>query len=141
MSKLSLFLKQNQQLPEPVKKAVTASLRDENGEPLLWTLKPVTTAENDRIRKECAEEVPAKNGLFRTRVDTGKYIAKLLAASVVEPDLRNAELQDSYGVNKPEDLIREMIPVAGEYSALAEFVQELSGFDISMADKAEEAKN
>ena len=143
MGNLSLFLKSNQKMPKPVKKAVTKTLCDEKGKPLEWTIRPITSSENDALREACTVEVPVpgKPGIFRTKTDTSCYIAKLIAAAVVEPDLKNAELQDSYGVKKPEDLIRELVPIAGEYSALGEFIQDISGFDVSFGDKVEQAKN
>ena len=50
-------------------------------------------------------------------------------------------MQDSYGVTKPEDLIKEMIDNPAEYDDFAVFVQSYNGFDISMAEKVEQAKN
>ena len=38
----------------------------------------------------------------------------MVAASVVYPDLDNAELQDSYGVKRPEELLLEMVDDPGE---------------------------
>ena len=41
----------------------------------------------------------------------------------------------------PEELIKEMVDSPGEYSDLCDFVQGLSGFDVTLDDKVEEAKN
>ena len=64
-----------------------------------------------------------------------------MAASVVEPDLYNAELQDTYGVNTAEELITEMIDNPGEYNDFAAFIQKFNGFTETMDEKVEEAKN
>ena len=53
----------------------------------------------------------------------------------------DAELQDSYGVSKPEDLLLAMVDDPGEYNDLVNFVQKFQGFDISFDDKVEQAKN
>lgn len=140
MSKLNLFLKQNQKVKENTKYKATKSFTNENGEPLEWEIRAITTKENERIREECISIDRKKKGV-EPRMDIQKYIAKLICAAVVFPDLNNAELQDSYGVKKPEDLIKEMIPLSGEYNNLAEFVQSYSGFDIELPDQVEEAKN
>ena len=143
MSNLSLFLKKNKKVKENVFFAATKSLCDEKGEPLQWEVKALTTRESDDIRDDCTTEVPVKGkpNMFRQKVNSSKFGAKMLAASVVYPDLMNAELQDSYGVSTPEDLIKEMIDDPGEYNDFLAFVQEFNGFGTSMEDKVEEAKN
>ena len=70
-----------------------------------------------------------------------KYIAKIIVASVVEPNLNDKELQDSYGVMSAEDLIREMIDEPGEYSNFADFVTKFNGFDETFDEKYDKAKN
>lgn len=136
-------MKQNKQIKENVKFPAVSSLKDENGSPLLWELRQITSKENDLIRDECTCEIPiaGKPNMYRPKLNTSLYLRKLIAASVVYPDLYNAELQDSYGVKSPEDLICAMADEPGEYSELAAFVQKLNGFDISLEEKAEQAKN
>ena len=53
MSNFSKFMKANKIQKQNVFHAVTKSLMDENGEPLLWELKPLTTKENEAIREAC----------------------------------------------------------------------------------------
>lgn len=143
MSQFRLFMKQNKQPRENVKYPAVSSLRDENGEPLEWELRPVTSKENDLIRDECTAEIPVagKPNLYRPKLNASLYLRKLIAASVVFPDLYDAELQDSYGVKSPEELLCAMVDRPGEYGELAAFVQKLNGFDISLEEKAEQAKN
>jgi len=143
MSNLSLFLKKNKIQKENTTYPATKSLLDENGKPLLWTIKPLTTKENEDIRESCTYEVPVKGkpNMFRPKVNTNQYLAKMIVASVVEPNLNNAELQDSYGVKKPEDLLKEMIDDPGEYNEFAMFIQQFNGFNININDKVEEVKN
>jgi len=143
MSSLSMFLKKNKAVKENAFFPATASLCDEDGKPLLWEIKPLTTKDNDRIQNECMKEVPipGKPNMYRHKLDTNTYIGKLLTASVIFPDLYNAELQDSYGVKTPEELLIEIIDDPGEYNAFIQFVQKISGLDKMMAEQVEEAKN
>jgi hypothetical protein len=136
-------MKANKIAKETTKMAVTKSLVDENGNPLEWTIKPLTTRENDDIRDDCMRDVPVvgKPNVFRPKLDTSKYIAKMICACVVEPNLYDAELQDSYGVKSPEELLKEMVDDPGEYQELAAFIQNYNGFDTTLEDKVEEAKN
>ena len=143
MSDMSLFFKSNQKQKDNVFYTATKSLCDENGEPLKWEIRPISTRENDRLQDECTSEVqvPGKANRFRQRLNTSKYLGKLLTESVVYPDLLSAELQDSYKVNTPEDLLKEMISNPGEYSDFALFVQDYNGFDTSTTDLKDKAKN
>jgi hypothetical protein len=143
MSNLSLFLKKNKKVRANTFYAATKSLCDENGEPLKWEIKALTTAESEDIRTACTTEVqiPGKMGVYRPKVDSKLYVAKLIAACVVFPDIYNKELQDSYGVKTPEELIKQMVDNPVEYNNLAEFVQNYNGLDKTLDDKVEEAKN
>ena len=143
MSDISMFFKRNKAARENVFFPATKSLCDENSETLQWEIRPLSTKEDERIRDSCTKEVPipGKPNMYRNKIDASAYISKMLAASVVFPDLLNAELQDSYGVKEPEDLLKEMIDDPGEYSEFTVFVNKLNGFDISMQEQVDEAKN
>lgn len=142
MNSFAQFMKKNKVQRNNVKYAATKSLVDENGKPLLWELKPITTKQNEDLRDKCTVDVPVsgKPNLFRPKLVTKMYVAKLIAASVVYPDLYNKELQDSYGVTTPEDLLLEMVDDPAEYNEFVKFVQDMSGFE-SMSEKVDEAKN
>ncbi len=143
MSGISLFLKKNKIQKKNAKYAATKSLCDENGNPLEWEIRAISTIENEKLRESCTVEVqvPGKPNLFRPKLLSGKYVAAMLAASVVYPDLQNKELQDSYGAMTPEELIQLMVDDPVEYNDFAEFVQNFSGLDSTMQDKIDEAKN
>ncbi len=143
MSQFSRFMKQNKKAKENTTFPATKSLVDEKGNPLEWIIKPLTTKENDNIRDECMIDVPVKGkpNVYRPKLNTSKYIAKMMCACIVEPNLYDKELQDSYGVMTPDELLKEMIDDPGEYQALVAFVQEFNGFNTTLDDKVEEAKN
>jgi len=143
MSDLDRFLKQNKKVRENTTYIATKSLTDEKGNGLPWTIRPLTTKDNDRLRDECTLEVPVKGkpNVYRPKLDTSKYLAKMIVASVVEPNLNNKDLQDSYGVMTPEDLIKEMIDDPGEYNDFASFIQNFNSFTTTLDEKVEEAKN
>ena len=58
MGDLSRFLKKNKKKKENIKIPATMSLTDENGAPLLWEVKPLTTKEDNAIREACTVDVP-----------------------------------------------------------------------------------
>ena len=119
MSNLNLFLKKNKKVKANAFYPATKSLCDENGKPLEWEIRAIPTKDNEEIRVACTKEIPVngKSGVYRQKLDTSLYAAKLAAASVVFPDLYDKELQDSYGVTKPEELIKELLDDAAEYNA------------------------
>ena len=142
MSKFAKFMKANKTVKENSFYAATKSLTDDDGNALVWEFRHITSKENEAIRDDCTKEIPVvgKANLYRDKINSGLYLQKLIAASVVTPDLYDKELQDSYGVMTPEELLMAMMDDPGEYSDLAAFVKKLQGFT-SLEDKAQEAKN
>ena len=136
-------MKQNKIKKENTTFAPTKSLLDENGEPIKFIIKPLTTKENEDIREACTVDIPVtgKPNIFRPKLNTSKYLAKMLCSCIIEPNLFDKELQDSYGVMAPEDLIKEMIDDPGEYQDFVTFIQNFNGFNVSLEDKVDNAKN
>lgn len=142
MSNFSNFMKANKIQKQNVMHPVTKSLTDENGAPLLWEIRPLTTKENEAIRESCTRDIPVtgKPNMYRPKTDMNAYQTKLICAAIVNPDLNNAELQNSYGVMSAEELIKEMVDDPAEYTDLMVFVQQLSGFK-TLQEEVDEAKN
>ena len=102
-----------------------------------------SSKENEEIRESCTIDIPVtgKPNMYRPKLKSSLYIQRMIAASVVMPDQFDSELQDSYGVKTPEDLLMAMVDDPGEYNDLAAFVQKFHGFNVSFEDKVNEAKN
>jgi len=143
MSKFAKFMKSNKSVKENELHPVTKSLCDEKGIPLDWEFRHITSKENEEIRESCTVDLPVtgKPNVYRPKLKSSLYIRRMIAASIVVPDLFNADLQDSYGVKTPEDLLVEMVDDPGEYNDLAAYVQKFQGFNVSFEDKVNEAKN
>lgn len=143
MSKFSRFMKANKIAKPNEKYAPTTTLQDENGKPLKWEFKQITSKENEVLRDSCTIEVPVKGkpNLYRPKVKTAEYLAKMIVASTVYPDLYDKELQDSYGVMTPEELLYAMVDNAGEYQDFTMWMQKFQGFTKNLDDKVDEAKN
>ncbi|MBT9794545.1 hypothetical protein GPL02_16800 [Clostridium sp. MCC334] len=143
MSKFSRFMKANKVAKSNEKYAPTTTLSDENGQPLEWEFRHITSKENEAMRDECTVEVQVtgKPNMYRPKVLTSAYLAKMVVAATVYPDLYDAELQDSYGVKTPEDLLYAMVDDAGEYQNLTVWMQKFQGFSQTFEEKVNEAKN
>lgn len=141
MGSLKLFLKENKKKEENTKHIVTKSICDDKGEPVKWEFKHISTKEDEEIRSKCMTDVPVtgKPNVYRTKFDSASYLLKLLCKSIVYPELQNSELQDSYGVKTPEDLLCEIVDNPGEYQELCTWIQKFQGF-VPLQDKIDTAK-
>lgn len=142
MSGLSAFLAENALPADNIKYAASKRFLDDEGQPVEWELRALSSAEDEALRKTCRKRVPVpgKRGQYTQETDTDAYVGKLAAACTVFPDLRDSKLQDSYHVLGEEALLKAML-TAGEYAAYLEKVQEVCGFDTDMQELVDEAKN
>ena len=83
------------------------------GDEMLWRIRPMMQRENEEIWKRCGE-------------DEKRYQEMILAESVVFPDLKDATLQNSYGVIGAERLLARLL-LAGEYDCLRREVERING--------------
>lgn len=107
-----------------------------------FKVRSLTGEDVNRLRREATKRVlNRKTHQYETETDQNEFISKVVAESVVVPDLLNEKLQRSYGViGDPEKLLGAMLS-AGEYSVLANVVTELSHLDGDMNALVDEAKN
>lgn len=136
---LSAFFAQNveQEITEEV--VVSDRFKGEDGNPIPWKLRSMTEGENEAIRKSSQRKIKEK-GTMAIDLNAEEYMTKLVVASVVYPDLKDAELQTSYGVLGAEQLVKRML-LPGEYAELVAKVQEVNGFDKDINDLVEDVKN
>lgn len=139
---LSAFLAENAESVENVKHVVSSRFKDENGEPIPWVIRVISSEEDERLRRLCRKQVqiPGKKNVYVPQTDYDSYAGKLAAACTVEPNLNDTTLQDSYHVMGAENLLKAML-TAGEYASYVNKVQEVCGFDQTFQDEVDEAKN
>lgn len=136
------FLAENVEKAKTEEYVVTDRIKDSEGNPIPWTLRPIDAGLDARIRKASMVSlpIPGKKGMRERQMDTNTYMCKLAVASILKPDLNNVQLQGSYGCMDPEDLLRKML-TAGEIQNLYLKVEEINGFDHDLDEAVEEAKN
>lgn len=135
---LSGFFRENVIKPENIKYVVSNRFLDENKKPIEWELKPITSKDDEDLRKRAMQKLRPQNGQYE--FDQNKYVSLLAAACTVYPDLNDANLQDSYGVMGAEELLKIML-LPGEYADYLGKIQEICGFNKNMDDLVKEAKN
>ncbi len=142
MSNLSAFLKQNAIRPENRKLVVSQRFVGEDGTPIPWEARALDAKEDKAIKKDCTRKVPVpgKKNMLLPELDIDKYQVRLMVACTVFPNLNDQELQDSYGAMGADALIDAML-LPGEQTDYVSFLYELNGFDNTIDQKVEEAKN
>lgn len=141
MSNFAAFMAGNANKEETVK-CVASKRFVEKGKPIEWEIKAIDSDLDEALRKECTKRVPiaGKRGQYNQETDTDKYLCKMAVACTVYPNLNDAELQDSYGVKSAEALLKKMLK-PGEYTEYKTKVMEVNGYDMSMEELVDEAKN
>ena len=141
MSDFSVFMAGNALKGDTVK-FVASKRFVVKGKPVQWEIKAIDSDTDEAIRKECTKRVPiaGKRGQYNNETDTDKYIGKMCVACTVYPYLNDAELQDSYGVKGADALLKKML-LPGEYTEYKAKVMEVNGYDMSMEELVDEAKN
>lgn len=142
MNNLSAFLKQNALENENVKFVASKRFIDDSGKPVEWEICGITSEEDEAIRKACTRkvQVPGKKGQYTPETDYNAYLGKLAARCTIFPNLNNAELQNSYGCMGADSLLKTMLK-PGEYADYLAKIQEVNGFDVTMEELVDEAKN
>ena len=139
MTDFTVFL-QGVQNNDEVMYEASQKFKDEKGKVVQWKLKAIDSALDEAIRKDCTKKVRGGRGVSNVEVDTDKYTAMLCVNTVVYPNLNDAAFQDALGVKSAEALLRKLL-LPGELMSLKEKVMEVNGFDMSMEDLIDEAKN
>ena len=141
MSDFSVFMAGASAKKETTKYVASKRYADK-GKPVEWEIKPIDSDLDEVLRKECTKKVPVpgKRGQFNQETDTDKYIGKMCVACTVYPNLNDAELQDAFGVKSADALLKKML-LPGEYTEYKAKVMEVNGYDMSMEELVDEAKN
>lgn len=141
---IKYFLKQNKKPDELKEIVVSDSFVDENGKPIAWKIRPITSYEEKRISESKGvreERKDKRTGNITVLQNDTELLARIAAQAVVFPDLGDRELQDSYStelkkITTKVDLLREMLD-AGQVYQLATEVSKLSHLNIDDEDDYE----
>lgn len=136
MSALAAFLKPTTTYVEQ-EVVISERFVDEEGKPVPFKIKALTQEENEVLLKK-AKRQKKVNGQIQETHDNVAYSRSLVLAATLSPDFSDTELCKAYGVVDPNLLPGKML-FTGEYAALVQAIQELSGFKDE--DIEREAKN
>ena len=119
---MNSFLKENNGFPDNRRVQISPCFT-ENGKEVLWEIRAVSEEEYRRAAEGKADKW-----------------AVLCQLSVVQPDLKDKMLWESYGVDSGEQVLKEMLH-PGEYVKLLEAVKHINGFQKRRKVWKEQAKN
>jgi len=112
-----------------VKFKASKRFTDENGEPVEWELRPLTCDEMDAVMLKDKNKIIGKKGKIEADVDKSMNRQYEIAVkSIVSPNLRLVELQDSWGTTGEIQTLKAML-LPGEVQKMADYILEISGFD------------
>lgn len=137
MSKFQDFLMEDFAQVESVEKMVPMG-----GKERRMVFRPITAAVGDEIRRS-SRKITFQKGQKVVETDQDQYVLKLIVETLVHPDLKSKELQDAWGVIGAENLLKAMKSkmLDGEYATLCGIVNEVNGYDKTMDELVDEAKN
>ena len=110
--------------------------------PVPFILRELKISENERLRKQATKKRRnPKSGQVEETIDQSLAGELMLAASIVQPDLDNKELQTAYGtLGDSLGTLKTMLKMS-EVNTLANKFNEINGFDTSVDDDVEAVKN
>ena len=137
---LTAFLKNNVEIVNQVE--YVASNRIKAGdEPVAWKINVLQNKVIDKLRNRYTKMIKdGKTGVTREKFDSQGFNDAMLLESIVFPNLDDMELQDSWCVNDPLELVKAML-TPGEYADLLNAVVEAQGFEVGMDEKVRAVKN
>lgn len=96
-----------------------------------FKIKPLSGAKNEEFRKRCT----TKNG-----TDINKFQILVVSEQVIDPDFSNSDFLAKTGCQTAREFIERKFK-AGEIATIANKILDISGFNIDINEKIEEAKN
>lgn len=132
---------------------IDAFLRENTGDPvetkevpikrlgLSITIQSLSEKRMAQIRKRSTRKFQNKSGERFNDTDDEQLVENMITEAVVNPDLTNAKLQESWGaIGQPAAILKNMLR-GGEYTDLSAEIQKFSGFDVSgVTEVADEVK-
>lgn len=139
---LKAFFAQNAEQVPNKRVVISNRFKDEDGNPVEWEIKALDAGTQERINSDSREvdvSGSTKDPKVSMRFNSAKANILKAVNAVVYPDLLNTELQNSYGVKKPEELIGKML-LPDEFNNLIAKINEISRTE-TPGQLEEEAKN
>ena len=154
MSKLSYFMRPELKQDVVMEVPGVETFKDEEGNTIPFKIKRLSTSEQNKIRGMYRTRKMAtdKNGkpiisnsnevVFIEKYDGDRAVDRIIVEAFVEPDLKNKELMDFYGVYDVEDMPKIIFSKTEDYNYVVRSVMKILGlWEKSDGEIIEEVKN
>ncbi|WP_371413702.1 phage portal protein [Virgibacillus sp. Bac330] len=138
---LSFFMPGKAEVVEEVKAPISTRFKDKAGNLIPFVFKPISTERVDEIEKMSMRNIVRKNRVVGKEVDQSRFMARIAVETTVYPNFKAEELRKAYKTEDPVEVAKKVLHVAGEYSEWISKVSDVNGFDQSVEDLEETAKN
>lgn len=115
---------------------ISSRFKDDKGNVLKFKIKAMTPSEHAELQKKCTTY--RKGG--KMDFDSRKFTTESVIENTVEPNFKDADSIKALGCKTPEQYMNKVLLV-GEMYNLSAAINKLSGFDESMDELVDEAKN
>lgn len=140
---LSFFFPENVEEVEEIVRPVSRRFKDKKGKVVPFRFKPIATKRIDELEKLSTEPIYAgtRRKKVGERVNQARFMAHIAVESTVFPNFKSAELRKAYGEQDPIEIAKKMLHVGGEYAEWLHIANEINGYDDTLEDLEEAAKN
>ena len=137
------FLKQNKKVEKPIEIYVSDNFVDSDGKRIPFILRIISSVEAERLTQECLEPTidPVTHRKNGQEVNQQRLQKELLVKSIVQPDLEDKELQESWKAHNATDLLDKMLNVQERNTLLTEFDKYFTPVEQKSEEAEEETKN
>lgn len=138
---LSFFMPGVAEDVEEIKAPISARFKDKNGNIIPFIFKAIPTERVEELEKTSMKTVRHRNKVIGKEVDHPRFMARVAVESTVYPNFKADELRKAYKTEDPVEIAKKVLHVPGEYGEWLSKASEVNGFDDSIEDLEEAAKN
>ena len=139
MSNLQDFLNSNPVGGVTSEVAVSPRFMDEDGKPMLFTIRAMSQEEFEANRKR-ATRISVERGVQKVEFDSSLFTMNMVVEQTVVPNFKDATSIQALGCVTPAQYVNKVL-LAGEVNELAMQINTLSGFNTNINALIDEAKN
>nr|WP_255428722.1 phage portal protein [Sporosarcina sp. resist] len=134
---------ENAEEVQEIERVVSKRFKNKEGKAIPFRFKAITTERIDELEK--LHTIPVYSGSRKRKtgekVDQSRFMAHMAVESTIYPDFKSPKMRKGYKTQDPIEVAKKMLHVGGEYSEWLATVNEINGFDDSVEELEEAAKN
>ncbi|WP_368653768.1 phage portal protein [Ornithinibacillus sp. 4-3] len=138
---ITFFMPGNFEEAEVVESPISKRFKDNEGKIIPFRFKPLSTERVDEIEELNQKTVRQKGKILGRETDFARFIAHVAVETTIYPNFKDEKFRQAYGTQDPIEIAKKVLNVAGEYSNWIAKISEVNGFDDTIDELEEAAKN